>query len=125
MTPPSAVVLVGDGQQYVAELRFEGGQSLDVTSHASWIVSDPVVARIDGQGYANGESEGVSEIIAQLSLAGQVVQGAALIDVQNPAIGIREIVVSPALADILVADTQQFTATAILDDGRRSNWIAG
>ncbi len=117
VSPPAAEVLEGGSQNFTASVRLSDGSSEDVTTRVAWTSGDPAVAHVDSAGLATGVSEGNTSINASLSYEGQTYADAAAITVLPPAIGIQEIQVSPASAEILEGASQQFEATAILTDG--------
>jgi len=117
VSPPLANILVGEKQPYTATAVLTGGRAFDVSSFVSWLSSDPAVASIDADGVARGESSGSVSIVARLAGANASLDASAALSVRQPA-GISQVVVSPPLSEVLVGDTQRFSAAALLDDGR-------
>ncbi len=117
VSPPTAEVLEGDNQTYIAVAQLSNGEEVDVTGDVDWSTGNGAVAQIAPGGLATGISEGTTSIVATLDIGGSLTQGEASITVL-PLVTIEEIIVSPPRATILEGDQQQFLAEARLSDGR-------
>ena len=117
VAPVQANVLIGDTQQYTATLRLSNGTDVDVTEDVAWTTSSKTVAHIDAAGLATGVSEGESTITATLVVDDESYTGSGTLTVKAPGISIDEIRVTPPRAEIFIGDTQDYTATALLNDG--------
>jgi hypothetical protein len=116
VTPANATNLVGATQQYTATGTYSDSSTQNLTSQAAWTSSKTTVATISASGLATAVSAGTTTISA--GLAG-VTNGTTL-TVQAPPT-LTAITVTPANPSILVAASQQFTATATYSDSSTQN----
>ena len=114
--PAEARALVGDNQQYTATLILTSGFSQDVTSNVAWSSTEPSVAQVNDSGLAIAESAGEADIVATLVLAGNALTSSGALTVLED-VSIDAILVDPPQASIIVDDSQQYTARALLSDG--------
>ena len=110
VVPSSPSIAKGLTQQFTANATLSDGSIQDVTAAAAWTSSTTSVATIDGNGLAIGLNEGATTITATLT----AVSGSTVLTVT--AIALSSIDVTPALASISVAQTQQFVATGTFTD---------
>ncbi len=113
VTPATASISTGATQQFRATGTFSDGSSKDVTGTATWSSSSSPTATINSAGLATAVSAGSSTITASLSGA----SGNATLTVTPAGPTLSSIAVTPAMASIAVAATQQFTATGTYSDG--------
>jgi hypothetical protein len=111
-------VEVSGTKQITAIATYSDGWSKDVTTEVSWSSSDPGIATIDATGLATGIAVGEVTITAALDGASRAVT----LNVTSPIIIV--IVVAPTNASIHVNSTQQFTATAMYDNGNSADVTA-
>ncbi|MEP0203333.1 MAG: Ig-like domain-containing protein [Halioglobus sp.] len=124
VSPPSAITLVGASVSYVATAYFDDGTTQDVTETAGWASADETIAQVDGRGVATGRSPGFVQISASLAGANGPVVGAAGLNVEAPSPGVDQLVVEPAIADVLVGLEQAFTAKVVLANGQQHDVTA-
>ncbi len=117
VTPAVSEVIVAEKQQYRATAILENGDSVDVTDSVSWRSSDTAIASVNTDGLATGLSVGEVRISAALDDDGTPVEGDAELSVLAPPVTIEDIRVTPENETILLGDTLQYTATALLSDG--------
>jgi hypothetical protein len=118
VTPATATIPVGLGQQYLAEALLYDGTVIDVTENpaVSWSSSDPAVATINNKGLATGITPGDVIITASGSTNGVPFERKVNLTISNAVI--TQLQVTPANATTPVGIEQQFTATASLSDGK-------
>ncbi len=116
--PPSATVLINGTQAFTARVLLSDGSSQDVSADVSWSSSDSSVAQVDALGLATGLAEGRAAIIATLLYEGMTYSDDGRLTVEAPPVTIEEVRVQPPRATVIVEGTQQFTAEAVLSDGR-------
>ncbi|MFZ0828415.1 MAG: Ig-like domain-containing protein, partial [Verrucomicrobiia bacterium] len=116
VTPANPSILIGTAQQFIAIGSYSDGSTQNVSSQATWISSNLVVAAINSNGVATAASGGATTISA--TLAG--VTGSALLTVQAPP-SLTLITVTPATANLVVGGTQQFVATGTYSDSSTQN----
>ncbi|MEP5566501.1 MAG: Ig-like domain-containing protein [Halioglobus sp.] len=124
VSPPSATTLVGSSASYLATANYEDGTTQDVTNIAAWSSADETIAQVSSQGVATGRAPGVVKIIAGLPAKSGPVYGEASLTVELPSPGIDQLIVEPAIADVLVGLTQPFTAKVVLADGSQHDVTA-
>ena len=115
VTPPNPSIAKGLTEQYTATGTFNDGSTLNLTSQATWTLSNPSVATISASGLANGAGAGSTTIEASLNgmngLTGLTVTPAVL----------QSIAVTPANPSIAVGLTEQYTATGTYSDTSTQN----
>ncbi len=87
VSPATATIKVGRGQQFAALATFSDASTHDMTREVSWQSSDPSIATIGATGLATGIYAGAATISATSSALLGSVQGAAQLTVQAAAPG--------------------------------------
>ena len=108
--PANLVVDAGLPEQFAAMGTFADGKTANLTKYVTWKSSNPSVATIDANGLATTRLGGKSTISASL---GGVNSIGDLLRVVNP----YSITVTPAHANLVVGQTEQFVATGHYADG--------
>lgn len=85
VTPANTYVLVGESEQFVATAVFSDGTTEDVTSTATWNISDTTIAAINQTGIATGVSVGSVTLTATYLVDGVDQTGVAGLDVLTTA----------------------------------------
>ncbi len=111
VTSASASVASGLTDQFTATGTYSDGSSQDLSSSATWSVSNPAVASIAPSGVATALSTGSAVITA----AQGSIKGTAHLTVTPPSL--VSIAVSAAGPSVAVGLTDQFTATGTYSDG--------
>ncbi|WP_190258763.1 Ig-like domain-containing protein [Pelotomaculum schinkii] len=86
VTPVSAIINVGDTQQYVATYsQSQGaGNGQDVTNFSNWVTANSSIAIIGANnGLATGKSAGATQVTATYAVNGKTLQGHAQLIVQE------------------------------------------
>lgn len=110
VSPASASVPLGNGQQFTALARYTDSTTSDLTNLATWSSSLKTVATISSSG--NAISTGQGSAIISASYGG--ISGIATLVVTAPlVVGVK---VSPIMPSIMLSTSQQFTATATYSD---------
>ena len=112
ITPISAAVPLGTGQQFAATGTFTDGSVQNVTSGVTWVSSATSVATINTRGFATSAGIGSTSILAS---SGSIISNTAALTVLPAAL--QSIVVSPANISIALGTNQQLTATGTYSDG--------
>ena len=115
VTPASATIAIGTAAQFTADGLFsDGTDSLhqDLTSQATWTISDTTVATIAG-GLATGVASGGPVTITAAS--GVIVSNAAALTVSTATL--QSITITAPFPKVRVGQTLQMTATGNLSDG--------
>lgn len=114
VSPADPTIASGTNQHFTATGSFSDGTTADLTSAATWAVSDLTgsgVAAIDGAGVANGKAVGVAQVSADYGgLTGQTTLTV------SPAVPVA-VAISPTNSSIAKGTSQRFAATATLTDG--------
>ena len=111
VTPANPTLAIGDQQQFIATGGFSTGQSVNISSIASWSSSAPPIARTNSTGLVQAVTQGAATITAS---SGSV-SGATGITVANPYVTAINVV--PDGLSIPVGAYQQFTAVLSYSDG--------
>src|SRR5205823_942086 len=111
VTPANPSIPKGTTQQFTSTGTYSDGSTLDLTSSATWVSSNPVVATINAGGLAGGAAAGTSQVSASSS----GVTGSTTLTV-GPAL-LLSIALTPANPSTPQGGTQQFTATGTYSDG--------
>jgi uncharacterized protein YjdB len=111
--PPTPSVLENNTLQMSATGTLDDGTTETLTSKATWSTSDPTIATISNTGVLQGVATGTATITASSS----TVSGSTTVTVVVS--GVASIQVSPTNASISSGQTQQFKATAVLQDGEQ------
>ncbi|MDD4414491.1 MAG: Ig-like domain-containing protein [Oscillospiraceae bacterium] len=109
VSPASVAVLAGATQQFTAVAKDQNGVALVTQPTFTWTSSNNAIATIDAAGLATGVVAGGPVVITATSGA---VSGTASLTV-NPVPVLTSVTVAPATATILVAGTQQLTASPL------------
>lgn len=62
VTPATATIQVGDSQQYTATATFSDGSTQDITTIASWTLSNAVKADVNPMGRVTGNESGTTDV---------------------------------------------------------------
>lgn len=106
---------VGSSQQYRADLVFENGLSMDVTSQSSWQSNTISVATIDPGGRLNGLIAGETQVSASLNFADVNVSDTTAATITQGVV--TQVVVSPDRLVKPVGTQGNYSATAYYSDG--------
>lgn len=112
ITPTTASIPLGAGQQFAASGTFTDGSVQNVTNTSTWVSSAPQVATINSSGFATSIGTGSSSILAS---SGSISSNNASLTVLPAAL--QSITLTPANPSIALGTTQQFTATGTYSDG--------
>jgi uncharacterized protein YjdB len=115
VTPATASVAAGKGQQFTATGTYSNGTKQNLTSTAQWASSATPVAAVSSTGLASGVAQGTATITATLGTIG----GSAILTVTAPVL--TSLSVTPATASVIAGKSQQFTATGTYSDGSTQN----
>jgi hypothetical protein len=114
VSPADPTIASGTSQRFTATGSYSDGTTTDLTSAATWAVTDLVgtgVAAIDGAGVANGKSVGTAQVSADFGgLTGETTLTV------SPAVAVT-VAISPASSSIAKGTTQHYAAIATLTDG--------
>lgn len=111
VTPTTGNVPAGTTITLRAEANYSNGETIDVTSDATWTSASPTVARVDG-GMVTGVVAGST---AQIRAAFGGATGSATVTVT--AAIVTRVIVSPASISVPLGVDQQLTARAVYSDG--------
>lgn len=114
VTPANASVLIGATQSFIATGTYNDGSTANISNTVAWTSADVSKATILPGGVATGLAVGTSTMSA--SLNGRT--GNANLTVTQ-ATTLLSILVSPPTSDILVNNSQSYSATANYSDGSR------
>jgi uncharacterized protein YjdB len=114
VTPANASILIGATQSFIATGTYNDGSTANISNTVAWTSADVSKATILPGGVATGLAVGTSTMSA--SLNGRT--GNANLTVTQ-ATTLLSILVSPPTSDILVNNSQSYTATANYSDGSR------
>lgn len=118
VTPATATVLVGAGQQFTATANYSDGSSRNVTTSSAWVSATPAVATV---GSATGAATGVTAGSSALTATFESKAGSATITVTAPVPPppptLASIALTPAVATINTGAFQQYTATGTYSNG--------
>ena len=104
---------VGSTQLFVAMGKYADGETMDITSKATWTSSDVNIATVSSAGVATGVAIGSTNITAALSGVTSPVVSLPVV-----AFTLSSITITPATpANLAVGLTEQLTATANYTDG--------
>src|SRR5207248_1736995 len=111
VTPANPSIPKGTTQQFTATGTYSDGSTVDLTSSAAWVSSNPAVATITAGGLASGAAPGTS----QVSASSGGVSGSTTLTV-GPAV-LVSIAVTPANPSIPKGPPQHVTAPSTYSDG--------
>ncbi len=115
ITPSNPSFALGTTKQLKATGTYSDGSTLDLTTSAKWGSALSTIATVDGQGLATSVSQGSASVTAT---AGST-SGSTTLTVTPAAL--VSIAVTPAIPQISLGTTQQFTATGTFTDGSNQN----
>ncbi|WP_332861180.1 ice-binding family protein [Janthinobacterium svalbardensis] len=111
VTPATATVAIGDGQQFTAIATYSDGSSQDVSAKAAWTSATPASATVNaGTGLSSGIVAGNSSISAAFggkSAAAQLTVSPATL---------TAIAITPLTPSIAIGATQQFAVMGSFSD---------
>lgn len=111
VTPATATVAIGAGQQFTAIATYSDGSAQDVSAKAAWTSATPASATVNASsGVAAGVAAGSSSISA--TFGGK--SAAAQLSV-SPAV-LRAIAITPLAPSIAIGGTQQFLVSGTFSD---------
>jgi hypothetical protein len=119
ITPATATIQVNGTQAFTAQAVMDDGTTTNVTNTASWTTSDGTIASISsggggpgggGRGNATGVAAGTVTITATSN--GFTATASLTVQTKTP----KNLVVTPAVATIIVNGTQAFVATLVYTD---------
>lgn len=111
VTPATATVAIGAGQQFTAIATYSDGSAQDVSARAAWTSAAPASATVNASsGVAAGVAAGNSSISA--TFGGK--SAAAQLTV-TPAV-LRAIAITPLAPSIAIGGTQQFLVSGTFSD---------
>ncbi|WP_421185562.1 Ig-like domain-containing protein [Aeromonas enteropelogenes] len=119
ITPTNIAIPVGFTQQFTAIATMSDGTTKDITNDPSldWTSSDVNVASLtNSNGLATGVTPGTVIITAAGAVNGVTFSASAQLEVTNAVV--TSLQLTPARKSIPIGFEQQFTAIAILSDGR-------
>lgn len=112
VTPATATVAIGAGQQFTAIATYSDGSAQDVSAKAAWTSATPASATVNaGTGLSTGIAAGNSNISAAFggkSAAAQLTVSPATL---------TAIAITPLTPAIAIGATQQFTVSGSFSDG--------
>jgi trimeric autotransporter adhesin len=111
ITPETPSVAVGATQQMVATGTYSDGSTSNISSSVTWTSSDVETATVGSTGLVTGVAAGTASITA----ASGSISGTTTVSVTYA--NLKSIEVTPTTASITSGESQQFVATATLDDG--------
>jgi uncharacterized protein YjdB len=111
VTPATASVAIGAGQQFVATAVYSDGSSRDVSTTSAWTSATPAVATV---GAASGLAAGVSAGSAAITASFNGKTGSATLTVLLATL--RSIVLLPANPAVNIGASQQFTVMGTFSD---------
>ena len=111
VTPETPSVAIGATQQMVATGTYNDGSTKNISSSATWTSADTDTATVSSTGLGTGVAAGTASVTA----ASGSISGATTVSVTYA--NLKSIEVTPTTASITSGETQQFVATATLEDG--------
>ena len=118
LSPATASIAGGTTQQYSVNANYSDGSTQPLTAGLSWSSSPSAVAGVDVNGVATGITAGQATITATYGS----MTGSTVLTVTPAAL--TAIVVTPALHQIGVNGTVQFTATGVFTDNSTQDLTA-
>lgn len=115
ITPPSPSIASNMTQQLTATGTYPDGTTKDITSSVTWTSSSTTVATINSSGLATGVKVGSTTITA--TIYGGINSMSKTTTLTITAAALSSIAITPVSVPILIAITQQFTATGTYSDG--------
>jgi uncharacterized protein YjdB len=123
ISPLSQVLSVGQTLQYLAIAVYEDGTSQNVTGATNWSSSNTQVAIISNGGAGGGGGRGLATAVSAgtTTISGTYMGLSATAMLTVTAAKLSRLSVSPMGTSLNVGQIQQFTATAIYEDGLTQN----
>jgi hypothetical protein len=115
IAPQGAAVPLGNHQQFTATAIFSDGSKTDVTNIAAWSCTQSQIASVGATGIAISKATGT----ASISAVYRTVSGSSTLTVNAAAV--VSLAVTPQSAAVPLGNNQQFTATATLTDGSKTD----
>jgi hypothetical protein len=112
VTPATATVAIGAGQQFTAIATYSDGSAQDVSAKAAWTSATPASATVNA---ATGLSTGIAAGGSSISAAFGGKSAAAQLTV-SPAT-LQAIAITPLAPSIAIGATQQFAVSGSFSDG--------
>lgn len=112
VTPATATVAIGAGQQFTAIATYSDGSAQDVSAKAAWTSATPASATVNA---ATGLSTGIAAGTTNIAAAFGGKSAAAQLTV-SPAT-LTAIAITPLTPAIAIGATQQFTVSGSFSDG--------
>ncbi|WP_226941516.1 Ig-like domain-containing protein [Janthinobacterium violaceinigrum] len=112
VTPATATVAIGAGQQFTAIATYSDGSAQDVSAKAAWTSATPASATVNA---ATGLSTGIAAGTSTIAAAFGGKSAAAQLTV-SPAT-LTAIAITPLTPSIAIGATQQFTVSGSFSDG--------
>lgn len=121
VTPATAQIAHGTGDQFTATGTFSDGSMADITDAVTWSSDTPSVATISNAGASAGFASGLAPGAAVISATDPTtrISGSASLTVTSATL--QSIAVTPPNPSIAKGLTQQFTATGIFSDTSTQN----
>ncbi|MDQ1389445.1 MAG: trimeric autotransporter adhesin, partial [Acidobacteriaceae bacterium] len=110
LSPANPSLSLDSTEQFTAAGTFTDGSTQNVTSAVTWSSDTPTVATVNAGGLVIPLADGTTDITAT---SGTVSASTALIVTEVPLVSIN---VNPAVANVAMGTTQQFTATGTYSD---------
>ena len=119
ITPPGASIAKGNTQQYLAMGSYSDDQNVDLTDVVTWVSSAPSLVTISSGasgGLASGDREGEVKITAvyQLNTSNEATLSVTAAEVTS-------IQITPASANVVEGNTQQYLAIATYTDNNTAD----
>jgi uncharacterized protein YjdB len=123
VTPATASVTAGKTQAFTATGTYNNGTTVDLTTQATWSSSNIAVAQVSNASGSRGLATALTTGSANISAALGGVTGEAKLTVG--AALLASLIISPTAASVAVGKTQNFTATAVYENGTTGNVQGG
>ena len=115
VTPATATVAAGNGQQFTATGKYSNGSTQNLSSTVQWSSSATGVATVSSGGLATSVAPGTATITAKSG----TISGSATLTVTTAVL--TSISVTPAAATVAAGNSQQFTAMGTYSNGSTQN----
>ncbi|HJV64810.1 MAG TPA: Ig-like domain-containing protein [Geomonas sp.] len=128
LAPLSPTVAIGTSQQFTATGIFStasGMMEQDLTAQVAWSSSNGNVSvsnSAGSNGLATAQLAGSATVTASMTIGGNTVTASTLMTVTSA--NLVSIQVTPSLPGIAAGTTQQFSATALFDDGSKQDFTS-
>ena len=115
LSPANPSMVQGLPQQFTATATYADASTQDLTSSAVWTTASPAIATINNAGQATGVAPGTTAVHAS---SGSLTASTNFTVTAPTEIGIS---ITPAAPFLTIGQTQQFTATAVFNNGTEQN----